>query len=329
MRLNFLFSANDGYSMQLCICIVSLEENNPDSNKRIYVVNNGISELNLKRILSLEDKYDNLSLVILDGSVVDSFFHELFPNGFDSLRVAMFGRVFVSSLISDDGVDRLLYLDCDTIVMGDVSSLFDVDLGDSYLGAVLDRISNILSVDLGSSDGYFNSGVLLINLKKWREDDLEKVILGEVEKQVNNPNLYEQPVLNWVLQGKVKILPLEYNYHPSFEKEFIFYRVVNDGNFYSMDDFNRIEVPVIIHFYGVCKPWFMNSVVPFGDCFSYYKSISPFRSVPLVVDVRLGGVLFRFLSFFREFLKNPMLLPLSKYYFIHEFRKSKCRVHKH
>ncbi|MDR3222675.1 MAG: glycosyltransferase family 8 protein [Methanobrevibacter sp.] len=329
MVLNFLFSANDSYSMQLCVCIVSLEENNPNSNKRIYIINNGISEVNFERILSLEDKYNNLSLVILDGSCIDSFFNDLISTTTNPLRLEMFGRAFVNSLIDDDNVDKLLYLDCDTIVMNDVSSLFNLDLGDNYLGAVLDRISNILAVDLTSSDSYFNSGVLLINLKKWREDNLEEKILKEAKIQAGNPYFNDQAVLNWVLQGKVKILPLEYNYHPHFEKDFIFYRVVNDGNFYSMKEFNQIKVPAIVHFYGLCKPWFMNSTLSFKDNFSYYKSISPFSNVHLGMDVRLESVSFRVLSFFKRFLKNPKLLPLSKYYFIHKFKKSKCRIHKH
>ncbi|MDR1819936.1 MAG: glycosyltransferase family 8 protein [Methanobrevibacter sp.] len=328
MGLNFLFSADDNYSMQMCIAIVSLQENNPDDNKTVYIIDNGISEINLEKILSLRDIYYNLNLVVLDGSLVNHFFHELsLKYGVDYLnssKMAMFGRIFVGSLIPDN-VDRVLYLDCDLIVNSNVSALFDIDLGVNYVGAVLDRITNIVSMNLSLSNVYFNSGVLLINLGKWREDKLEKKILSEIKRQVlNNSRFYDQPILNRVLQGRVKVLPLEYNFFPFFKNEYFFYRVLNDGNFYSLEEFEQIQIPCIVHFYSGCKPWYSNSNVPFRDYFIYYKSISPFKDRSLDVDGRLEKYRFKLWSYFRNFLKNPRLLPLTKYYFIHKFKKFEC-----
>jgi len=325
MVFNFLFSVDDKYSMQLCVCIVSLAENNLDFNKRVYIIDNGISELNLGRLLSLRDRYVNLDLIFLDGSFIDSFFHELSLN-LSSSRLAMFGRVFVDSLV-DDGVDRILYLDCDTIVNDDVSILFNFNLEDMYVGAVLDRVTNILAAD--PSDTYFNSGVLLINLKKWREDNLEERILNVIKKQIksNHSILYDQPILNRVLRGGVEILPLEYNYYPFRGlNEYIFYRIVNYDKFYSLEEFNQIKVPCIVHFYSLCKPWYVNSMVPFRDYFLYYKSISPFSNLPLEVDGRLEKLGFKFSRLLKIFLKNPKFLALTKYYFIHKFKKSKYRL---
>ncbi|GAA5818432.1 MAG: glycosyltransferase family 8 protein [Methanobrevibacter sp. CfCl-M3] len=329
MGLNFLFSVDDNYSMQLCVAIVSLEENNPGFSKTVYIIDNGLSESNLEKILSLGDRYYNLNLVILDGGFIDHFFHELFlryeVDHANSSRMAMFGRIFADSLIPDD-IDKILYLDCDIVVNGDVSALFNVDLGVNYVGAVLDRITNILCMDLSLSDVYFNSGVLLINLGKWREDNLEEKILNEIERQVlNNSHVYDQSVLNHVLQGRVKVLPLEYNFYPFFKNEYAFYRIVNDDNFYSLEEFNQIQTPCIVHFYSGCKPWYLNSNVPFRDYFLHYKSISPFKDRPLEVDGRLEKYRFKLWSYFRNFLKNPRFLSLTKYYFIHRFKKSKCR----
>lgn len=110
------------------------------------------------------------------------------------------------------GEERVLYLDCDTLVAGDIAQLWQVDLSGAYVGAVRD-IWNVKKyaarLEMESED-YFNSGVLLINCAKWRADGLaEKLYAYAASHKVE---FCDQDTLNKVIDARKVMLPLRCNY---------------------------------------------------------------------------------------------------------------------
>ena len=130
----------------------------------------------------------------------------------------IFYRCFAHRLFKD--IDKLLYLDSDTLLWRDISELFNTDINDYVLGAVRDmapitdkynphgiRVKNFAEKYLNGAP-YFNSGVLLMNLRKMAE--YEKLLF-----ETKVPLFYpDQDLLNAAFVGKVKILPLKYNLAP-------------------------------------------------------------------------------------------------------------------
>lgn len=115
---------------------------------------------------------------------------------------AMWYRILLPRLLSD--LDRVLYLDIDTIALDDLTSLWEADLGDAYLGAV----SNVFqqnhrhrpaALGLPATQGYFNSGVLLMNLAQMRADDVTARMKECARKRADEIEWPDQDVLNLVL----------------------------------------------------------------------------------------------------------------------------------
>ena len=79
-------------------------------------------------------------------------------------------RLWIADLFPED-VDKVLYLDSDIIVAGDIGALWRTEMGDAVLGAVtIPGSTRCAAFDIPESYGYFNSGVLLVNLARWRGD---------------------------------------------------------------------------------------------------------------------------------------------------------------
>lgn len=98
--------------------------------------------------------------------------------------------------------DKVLSLDCDTIVRKDISGLFDIDISDHYFAAVKERSSEMKTVR-----EYFNFGVAMLNMRKMEE-------IGELMTRLLNECGFrwpEQDLLNILCHGKILPLPAEYN----------------------------------------------------------------------------------------------------------------------
>ena len=147
-------------------------------------------------------------------------------------------------------IDKVLYLDCDVIVNGSLCELWNTDISDYAVAGVRDRINDYIRVynRLGypMSEGYINSGMMLINLKKWREDDL----LGKILKAINEQKTFyfaDQDLLNYVTCGRFGSL------HPKWN-HFVTYFGLTTG--YTSDEIKEATInPMIIHMAGKDKPW--------------------------------------------------------------------------
>ena len=162
-------------------------------------------------------------------------------------------------------LEKVLYLDVDIIVKNNILELFNTDLENKALGAVMDfgdsdYIKNLKSnVEINPSHTYFNSGVLLIDCKKWKEQDISKKLFS-IEKRYRGKLLCnDQDVLNKVFENDYKILPQKFNA-----------LIVKEDT-------------VIRHYYSKPKPWeikqgIMNSNQLLSDIelFWYYAQKTPY-----------------------------------------------------
>jgi len=220
----------------------------------------------------------------------------------------------IADMLSD--VDIALYLDGDVIVNGNLDMLFRIPMDDTYIAA---------SDDMGDSvdkDGnsflasririkeyrYFNSGVMLLNLRKIRED---KISLKLIEYRFNGINYFmDQDAFNYVFCRSRKSLPYEYNFRaPLFDIKT--FEEINEkffgGKFKSIEE--CIQSQKILHLTGRKKPWNYN--IPwFTDIFRKYYALSPYHDTELVLSSPLKSLMDEILKLqeneylFRELVKR-------------------------
>ena len=127
MALDICMASDDNYAIHLGICIMSIMENNC-SDINVHILDNNISQLNLNRLKAIEKNYSNLSLYLYD---IDSYFnnnglyHIFYENlkgndFFNLLGISAFSRLFLEDIIPEK-IDKILYLDADTVVLNDLN----------------------------------------------------------------------------------------------------------------------------------------------------------------------------------------------------------------
>lgn len=166
--------------------------------------------------------------------------------------VAASFRLLLPSLLPE--YDKVLYIDCDMIVRNDLAALyFDTDLGDNYMAAVFEAslpFQHRHLQDIGCRPGtYFNSGFLLMNLAKLRDDGMEAKFIEALK--TDYLEFPDQDVLNMLCKGKVLGLPPYYNsirtyFLPQYKEFFLHY--------YSEEEWGRVQEHGNIHYTGG-KPW--------------------------------------------------------------------------
>jgi lipopolysaccharide biosynthesis glycosyltransferase len=192
------------------------------------------------------------------------------------ISLASYNRIFLSSVISNK-IDKILYLDCDLIVLKDIRSFFEVNLEEFYLGAVREIINSEAKqrLELGEEYHYFNAGVQIINLKKWRLDKFEDVLINFILYKTEKIVYHDQDTMNYCARGKW--LELSYNYNAT---HFFYYPDVYPPSYFGMkqEDYEEsVKDPVIIHFTSHQKPWIEGCKHPKKEI--YFKYELNFRQI--------------------------------------------------
>lgn len=255
------FAVDENYLPFLYVTLLSIKDNvSENRNYKFVVMNNGISEDGIKKFEPL--KATNFEIYFLNVSekakslrgniVLRDFYTE-----------TTYYRLFIHELFPD--LDKALYVDCDTIISDDIAKLYDFDLGDNYLGAAYEAVSREVSeiekytIDcLGLGVGeYFNAGVILMNLKLFRERNFTEKY-NSISSQYKFAVAQDQDYLNVMCKGKVKFFDKCWNTEPiEYEK--------------IKDKFS----PKLVHYTLTAKPWHYDDV-PYADLFWNVAKRTPY-----------------------------------------------------
>lgn len=194
-------------------------------------------------------------------------------------------RLFLGECLAD--IDKVLYLDCDIIVNGSLDSLWDTDINGYAVAGVRDRINDYIRVynrlQYPLSDGYINSGVMLINLKKWRDDsffDKAKTAAKMSPKILMN---HDQDLINMIYHGQIKMLPFKYNLleYYLYTEDWLYM----DRKYYA-EIIEACKSPTIIHFCMPQKPWHYECINPYKELYYKYRAMTPWQEVKLTHKVQ-------------------------------------------
>ena len=244
--MDIAFAFDEGYAEHVPVAIESLLQTQPSSSQlRIWLLTTagvmrdhgsalaeqlrGRAQL---RLLSAGDEFRSLG-----KSARDVFSH---------ISTGMYLRLMLPGRLPS-GVQRLLYLDTDVLVYGDLSPLWQIPLGDSPLAAVRDAFTDTIGAkggvpgapaDIDESAPYFNSGVLLMHLPVWRQMRVTERCLDYVASNRDRLRLPDQDALNLVTYGRWLELEPWWNDHVSW-----------------WSPAGEPERTRIMHFLGPKKPW--------------------------------------------------------------------------
>lgn len=258
--MHFLYASDDGFSAVLRASMHSLLETHRGSSLTIHIVGEGLSAGTMESVLAMGNQY---------GQVIDLVempdFRRLLGREVDTRRFTMsaFSRLFVDSLIASD-IERIVYLDCDTIITRSLAELWDFDLDGAVIGAVNDCRNQRYLTHLGLSrdDTYINSGVLLIDLVKFRHEKWQSRFAEAILAYDGLLEFPDNDLICMLMQDRLAVLPPQYNMISpvrmcSFAEV---HRLRRPTVYYSEDVFEQAKrAPAVLHYttyFGVNgRPW--------------------------------------------------------------------------
>ncbi len=268
-NIHIAASCDDNYAQHVGIVFQSLLENTTISKRiEIHLISNGISESSQQRLTNIVSAFSGqLHIIPADDSK-----YEGLPTS--RYGTAAYQRISLAHYLPKS-VNKVIYLDSDTIVLGDIKNLWDIPLNGKPLGAI-ENLSPKACRHLGfSRNEYFNSGVLVVDLEQWRKDDTHQKTINIIKKNLDVIRYFDQCSLNMIFRGNWTKLPLNWNQQADI------YGVLKkyaDGCGYSATQIkDAIAKPYIVHFIGKQKPWLLNCYHPFKPSYQYYLEKTPWQ----------------------------------------------------
>ena len=293
---HIVYATDDNFAEILGVSLVSLYENSKDVDDIIvYVLDSGISDENIKKLKSLPKKYSRSDLSFIKATDISK---ELSMNvNLDRGSLSQYARLFVSSVLPAK-LDRVLYLDCDIIINKSISELWNLDIKGKTIAALKDAFSKQYrkNIDLEPDDIMFNSGVMLIDLDKWRRENIESKLLEFIRKKNGKIQQGDQGALNAILSKETFCLEPRFNsvtifYDFSYEEMMIYRKPVD---FYPREEIElAVREPSIIHYttsFLSKRPWYEGCEHRYVAEWFKYKDISPWSDKPLWTEKKKNGI---------------------------------------
>ncbi len=265
-KINIVFASDDNYAQHIAVVIASIMAKTKEK-VCFFVINDNISS---EKLTKLKNTAVKLNTTVEFIAVPEEQFKNVYLSG--HVSKAAYFRLALADIMPDD-IEKVIYLDVDLLVYDDIKKLWQNDIKEYALAAVPDfgiMASNRLCrqkkevIGLPKGKAYFNSGVLLINLKKWRQENYTKQIL-EIINENQFPH-HDQDALNKIFMEDWLQIDLRWNIiPPGFN---LFTKILLNKTFRNQA-INAKRNPGIIHYAGRYKPWEFSYHQDFNDM--YYK----------------------------------------------------------
>ena len=274
-------SADENYAMPLATMIASMVKNLKSyKNIKIYILENSVSLSSKEKI----KKFFESQRVDIEWIKIDACkFRDMKISG--HITVESYFRLLMPELLPEE-IEKVIYLDSDLIVDEDIGRLWDMELGETYLLAAPEMhreslyasspsgIKNYKQLGIDPASRLFNSGVLVINIKKWREVHAAHRIIDYLNKYNQDILWADQEAMNAIFAGIWGPLDPSWNLLTQLLYEYNSWKESPlDKNAYK----KAVRRPFIIHFNTGSKPWQKESVHPYKGLFFYYLDMTPWK----------------------------------------------------
>lgn len=246
--------SNDKYAQHTAVMFHSILKNNHTNS---FINFHIIGNLSLANQQKIKNSLESFTANVVFFPVSETRFKGF--KLYSYFKKEAYYRLLLPELL-DDSIEKVIYLDSDIIVNHDIIGLWNVNIDNYFLAAVQDvglcaskTRRRILSIPLRA--GYFNSGVLVLNLTKWRENNTANIVIDYAKNNPRKLRSIDQDALNAILFDKWLKLPPKWNY---ISARIRLGKIIKD--------------PAIIHFTGKNKPWNHSGHPLKYEYFRYLKS---------------------------------------------------------
>lgn len=224
-EIPIFFTIDDSYAPFLAVALNSaIKNSDPQRNYNAIVLYQDLGADNISRLQSLQTENFKIELMPIRANM--EALDDRMSNRLrcDYFTLTIYFRLFIPSMFPQ--YDKGIYIDSDIVLTDDIAKLFDIDIGENYIGACNDlSIADIpplvayteKAVGVNAKE-YINSGVLLMNLKKMRDDDLEGHFLSLLNKYHFDSIAPDQDYLNAMCNGKIYYLEEKWDTMPNDAK---------------------------------------------------------------------------------------------------------------
>ncbi len=233
-EINVCLATDNNYCQHLAACVSSILKNkNENEFINVYIIDGGIEKENKERLAFFEKNYD-CKIIYTTPDVEKLKNCKIFKGNY--ISKAAYYRLLIPELLD---CDKVIYLDCDTIVNSSLSELFEKEFNNNLVLGVIDVTSEKHQKRLNIGK-YINSGVLLLNLKQMKKENTLNTILNWINQNLQKIELHDQDIINASINDRIEYIEEKFNVQVRREDHSLF---------------NKIKKPTIIHFISSKKPW--------------------------------------------------------------------------
>lgn len=295
--MTIVLATDDNFAQHCAVTMRSVLDHNRDVE--FYILTEGLTAENVGRLRNVAVSCP-LNVCKVDSEALGGF--PMPEVKTEKISIATYYRLFISNLLPAS-VGKVLYLDCDIVVRGSLRELWETDMTGKALAAVHypdcpTMRKNCMRLGIAEDLGYFNAGVLLMNLDYWRTHDLPQRYFNFIAEGKYPLRQRDQDVLNAVNCNETLSLTWKYNVMGN-ELETI-KEIVEGKQLEYVESLEKVE-PVIVHFSFRLKPW------EFG-CRNPYKS--EYRSILSRTPWRGASLDFSWDDFYEFWIKPAIIHPI-------------------
>ena len=250
----------------------SMKENKNSSSKyKIFVLAEKVDEDNVKLLNSLNGDNFEVNIINAENSL----------ENINSANKVVSNSAYLKFVIPKlfQQYKKILYIDVDTIVLKDLSSLYNVDLGQTYAGVVFDYcVSQYENREkLFNLKQYFNSGIMLLNTDKILQDGLVEKLIDWVKNNAHKYRFKDQDAFNVCFNNNITPIEPQYNFFSSLA----YYNKKDYLKFYNIKESDiNINNIAILH-YAWKKPWLYKGLKCEEYWHKYYNSLNNAKELTL------------------------------------------------
>lgn len=252
-RINILIGSDINYAPYYGVMLTSLFMNNKESKFDVHLLTDDTwTDKETKKYQKLAKKYGSRIFVY---KVNDEQMQICPLNPENHIARSTYYRLSAAEILPQN-IEKIIYMDGDMIVCGDIEALWDYDMSGIAIAGAIDPShfddDTYRRLSFSKQFGYFNAGVEIINLEYWRDNNISSQALSYIVSHQEALPLMDQDVVNTVLANKKAFIPICFNFQTMYLTKYF----SKDFSTEFMNEvMHTVSNPIVIHYNGGVKPW--------------------------------------------------------------------------
>ncbi|MCA9765811.1 MAG: glycosyltransferase family 8 protein [Carnobacterium sp.] len=270
-EITIISAADEGFVPHLATLFLSLlQTKKSDTVINFYVIDDQIALVSKEMLNRMVNEYNaTISYLQIDTEEFDTMVES------DRIPKTAYFRIAIPNFLKHTDIKRAIYLDCDIVALQPIEDIWAIDLGDKLLAAVEDagfhQRLDAMEID-AKSHIYFNSGVMIIDIEKWRAEKISEQVLTFASTNQEALTFHDQDALNAILHDRWLIL------HPKWNAQaYILLGEKDHPTKIGKVEYDEARSnPALVHYSGHIKPWCEKSDHPYRKNYLALREQTPF-----------------------------------------------------